>query len=116
MEELVQIVADIFATQDSDYWVEKMVANDIAHEKVGHFKDVLTDEQAWANDYLIKYKYPSGDECIFPAAPVDFASYPERPFHHAGKIGHDTREILKTVGYTDAQVDAMITAGEAVIN
>ena len=47
---------------------------------------------------------------------VDFASYPERPFHHAGKIGHDTREILKIVGYTDAQVDAMITAGEAVIN
>ena len=80
MEEVVQIVADIFATQDSDYWVEKMVANDIAHEKVGHFKDVLTDEQAWANDYLIKYTYPSGDECIFPAAPVDFASYPERPF------------------------------------
>lgn len=116
MEEVVQIVADIFATQDSDYWVEKMMANDIAHEKVGHFKDVLTDEQAWANDYLIKYTYPSGDECIFPAAPVDFASYPERPFVHAGKIGHDTRDILKTVGYTDAQIDAMIAAGEAVIN
>lgn len=114
MPELVDIVGEIFATQDSSYWLERMTANDIAHEKVGHFKDVLTDEQAWANDYLIKYTYPSGDECVFPASPVDFASYPERPFAYAGSIGCDTRQVLQKIGYSDEQINAMIAAGEAV--
>ena len=34
------------------YWIEKMEANDIAHEKLAHFTDVLKDEQAWANGFL----------------------------------------------------------------
>ena len=74
-------------------------------------KDALTDPQAWENNYLRKINLENGDELIVPTTPVQFASIPEADFNLLPHLGIHTREVLKSVGYTDEQVDAMVAAG-----
>jgi len=113
ISEAVALCDDIFAQQNSAYWIEKMEANDIAHEKLAHFTDVLKDEQAWANDFLQEYTYPSGDKTVFSSTPVSFASVGKMPFRHAGKVGCNTIEVLTDLGYTEDEITGMKESGVA---
>lgn len=112
IDEAVRTLDEIFIQHDSAYWIERMEANDIAHEKLAHFKDVLKDEQAWANDFVQEYEYPCGEKSVVASTPVCFSSIDKLPFSHAGSVGADTRAVLKQLGYSDEQVEAMIAAGE----
>ena len=74
-------------------------------------KDALTDPQAWENNYLRKINLENGDELIVPTTPVQFDSFPEADFNLLPHLGIHTREVLKSIGSTDEQVDAMVAAG-----
>ena len=111
--EAVAVCDEIFAQHDSSYWIEKMEKHDIAHEKLAHFKDVLTDEQAWANDFLLKYTYPCGETSVFSGTPVTFGSIDKLPFVHAGNVGRDTEQVLKQAGYTQEDIQEMLESGAA---
>lgn len=112
--EAVKICEDIFIQHDSKYWIEKMEKNDIAHEKLAHFTDVLQDEQAWANHFLRKYTYPSGDTAVIANTPVHFDSTGVPDFRHAGAIGADTDQVLRSIGYSEERIQALKDAGAAV--
>ena len=111
--EAIAALDEIFAQQDSNHWIKLLLENDVAHEKLAHFKDVLKDEQAWANDYLLEYTYPSGDKTVVVGSPVSFASIEKPTFKHGGTIGCDTDEILSNAGYTDAEIAKMKESGAA---
>ena len=112
--EAITILDEIFAQQDSDYWVQRLLEYDVAHEKLAHFKDVLEDEQAWANDYLQEYTYPDGNKSVVASTPVTFGSVGKPPFKHAGRLGRDTDEVLKEAGYTEEEITALKNSGAAV--
>lgn len=111
--EAVQALDEIFITQDSDYWIQKLLENDVAHEKLAHFKDVLKDEQAWANDFLQEYEYPTGDKAVVASTPVTFESMGAPSFHYAGRLGKDTVSVLKNAGYTEDEIHDLLERGIA---
>lgn len=98
---------EIFATRPAKEWAERLKKADIAHEILFHWKDILTDEQAWANDYLRKAAYPNGKEAVFANTPITLASLPEKPFTLSGAVGQDTAQIMKELGYTPEQIQTM---------
>lgn len=107
----IAILEEIFATKPSTYWVEKLMEHDIPHEKLAHFKDVLTDKQAWANNYLHEETYPNGEKTVFVNSPVEIGSVDKKDFRPSKPVGGDTRKVLKEVGYTDAEIDQMTEKG-----
>lgn len=107
LEQTIRMLDDIFITQDSSYWVELLKKNDIAHEKVYHFKDVLTDQQAWANNYLKEHTYEGGEKVTFVNSPVSFDSIKEIEIKPSGPIGCDTQDVLLKLGYTKQQIEKM---------
>ena len=111
--EAVAVCDEIFAQHDSSYWIQRMEANDIAHEKLAHFTDVLKDEQAWANDFLQEYTYPNGEKTTFSSTPVSFGSIGKMPFQHAGQVGRDTDQILKQAGYSEEEISSLKASGAA---
>lgn len=111
--EAIRILDEIFAQQDSGYWLERLLANDVAHEKLAHFTDVLKDEQAWANDYLQEYTYPDGNKSVVASTPVTFESLGKPSFRHAGKVGSDTDAVLEALGYTKEEIAALKASGAA---
>ena len=54
-EQVVPILEVAFAKKTCAQWQAILNALDIVNGRMGHFRDVCQDEQAWANEYIQKY-------------------------------------------------------------
>lgn len=110
----VTLLDSIFCTEDSTYWVERMEALDIPVERLAHYKDVVKDEQAWANGFLLEHTYAGGHRTVFSNTPVLFSSIPEPTFQVGRAIGADTSAIMEKLGYTADQIQTLVDSGAVV--
>ncbi len=106
--EAVAALDAIFAEHECSYWLALFEANDIPHERLAHYKDVLEDEQAWANDYLLEHTYAGGNRCVISNTPVSFESVDSASaFVPAGAVGADTAAVLAEIGYSAEEIAAL---------
>ena len=73
--------------------------------------DTITDEQALANNFIYKYKNRDGSEDLIVSTPVKFGKPDEIAHRNAPLIGEHTAEVMKSLGYTDADIKAWAADG-----
>ena len=110
------ILREEFLKDTADNWAKKAKEFDVPVMKLLHFADVSEDAQAWANGYLERVEYSTGNVDVVPTSPVEMESVGKVVTTPSPKVGQDTRSILADLGYSDAQIDAMLAAGAAVEN
>lgn len=112
--ELTKIFDKVFAQHPVAYWDKVLEEHDLPHEMLRHFKDVPDDPQVIANHYAFRYEYADGTKTVFVNGPVHFGSVdPSKiPCKISGKIGRDTAEVLKELGYSEEQISAMYEKSE----
>ena len=110
-EELVPIYEQCFLKKTSDEWLKIFADLDIVCGRLNHFKDVLEDEQAWANGYLQKYRCTNGAERVLTTCPVRLGSQGPLTLGEAVMYGANNRDVLEELGYSGAQVDEMMKNG-----
>ncbi|MPM93108.1 Cinnamoyl-CoA:phenyllactate CoA-transferase [bioreactor metagenome] len=113
-EELTKIFDKKFAQQPIAYWHALLDEHDLPHEILYHFKDVPNDPQVQANHYTYFYEYPDGTKTVFANGPVHFGSIDPAaiPCKTSGTIGRDNDEVLKELGYNEAQITALRESGD----
>ena len=84
---------------------------DIPMTVMGHFADISEDEQAWANDYLEKVTFRSGNTNVMPRSPLEMDSVGLLTTKCAPGVGADTVEILRSLGYSEEEISAMRDCG-----
>lgn len=99
-----------FLTVTSDEVMAYFADKDTPTVRMPHFADVSEDEQAWANGYLERVEYPNGNSNVFPASPFGMDALAAPKTQPTRRIGQDTVQVLKDLGYTDEQIDAMAKA------
>ena len=87
---------------------------DLPIMRVGHFSDLASDPQAWANGYLETVDFPSGRQDTMPSSPIEMSGASVPPTCHTPATGTDTVATLRTLGFDDAQIRAMLESGAAV--
>lgn len=96
--------------------------NDIPFEKIQTVRDVLADEEAFANDQLRKVPYEdqgydkgegfeNDGTYTITTMPFRLKSIGDPVLYRSRPVGYDTRKILKQYGYTDADVDKLVDEG-----
>lgn len=118
METQVKMMDEIFATKTYEEWAKIMTENDVAFEKAQHFTELVKDPQALENEYIFYHTYGNEKAAPFAHAPATIASNEWPEFAPAKLTGSDTKEVLKEVGYSEEELQAMLEAGdisEAVI-
>lgn len=77
--------------------------------------EVLSNPQAWENDFLRDMHTQSGEKLTIPNIPLRFESQGLiDEIQAARQLGEDTVEVLKSLGYDDAAINDMIASGAAV--
>ncbi len=110
-EALMEILDPIFLSKDFAEWDRLLNEADIAHDRINHIKDTLTDKQAWDNGFLYKYKNRDGTEDLNVANPVKFGTS-EPPVHrNAPLLGEHTVELLTELGYDRQTIDRFAASG-----
>lgn len=106
---------DIFKAQPSEHWVKLAKEKDLTLVKMRHFSDIAEDPQAWENGFVEHVQFRNGNVEVLPASPIEMESCTPpktQPVHPMP--GVDTAAILAQLGYTEAQIQAMLESGAAV--
>ena len=110
-EEYYEIFRQAFLEKPASHWLALAREYDMPIVWLNHFKDVTKDEQAWANGYLEHHEYPNGNVDIMPSSPLEMASLGPVKTKCCPGIGADTDSVLKTLGYTDQDLERMKATG-----
>ncbi|MBR4165450.1 MAG: CoA transferase [Lachnospiraceae bacterium] len=110
-DKLVPIFEPIFREKTSAEWLKIFGDLDIVCGRLNHFRDVLTDEQAWANGYLQEYECTNGAKRVLPSCPVRLGSQGVFPLGKPIMYGASNREVLTGLGYSEEEIAAMTEAG-----
>lgn len=106
-----EILRDAFLEKPCAQWLEEAKKLDLPIMRVGHFSDLASDPQAWANGYLETVDFPNGRQDTMPSSPVEMESVGSVPTVPAPAIGADTEKILEELGYTALQIREMVHSG-----
>jgi len=106
---LIETLEAIFLEKDSTEWLPILQKADIVHDKLRHIKDVVKDEQAWANNYLYNFTFPNGEQAILPATPIQSVEIGDLPRERGPFLGEHTKEIMEELGYSTEQIEQLKT-------
>ena len=101
--EFVQIISDAFAKKTAAEWTKILTDADIPFSIAQVWEEVLEDKQAWAAGVFEEVDYPSGKRAMV-RPPVCIEGADAMPYERAPMLAEHTEEILKELGYTDAQL------------
>jgi crotonobetainyl-CoA:carnitine CoA-transferase CaiB-like acyl-CoA transferase len=87
---------------------------DIVCEFLTNPKDVIRDEQAWANDFLKKVTLENGQDVVLPMSPIKFRNAEILPFTLAPQLGANSLEVLKEYGYDEDAIQALLDENSVI--
>ncbi|MCM8710935.1 CoA transferase [Clostridium sp. SYSU_GA19001] len=111
--EVVDILDEAISKIDRADLMKLLKDNDLACEAGYEPLDIYEDEQVWANNILTKVDYPSGKRML-PTNPVLFDSMTEPTMETCKPQGAHTEEIMRELGYSDAEIREYIQNGAVV--
>ena len=102
-------VQKLFIKEKTDYWKNLLDNYEVQNEKVQNYKEFIESEQTKALDLISWLRQPSTEE-IWPVPNI-----PGMPkftndgvLSKAPSLGQHSKEILKSLGYKDCQIDNLI--------
>lgn len=114
--EYYNIFREAFLKKTSDEWLQIAKELDFAMIKMKHFADVSEDEQAWANGFLEEVTFENGQIDIMPQCPIEMESVGSGlKTVPAPKLGANTSEVLKELGYTDQEIRELDRKGVTTV-
>ena len=105
--EVVQRLNEIFLTKTSAEWLAYFEENNVSCELMRTIRDVSTDPQAIANEYIHPVTFKDDLTVMMPCPPVKFSELGMREYIPAGKLGENTDEVFANLGYSKEQIDLM---------
>lgn len=111
--EFCGILAEAFEKKTLAEWSEILTAHDIPFSPMQTWEEVLVDPQAWANDVFYRMPYPKGERTLV-RLPVFLKEDGVPQFGMGPLLGEHSEEILRELGYTEAELSAMKLAGAYV--
>jgi crotonobetainyl-CoA:carnitine CoA-transferase CaiB-like acyl-CoA transferase len=109
--EVIAKMDAVFRTKTRDEWTAAFQARGLLVEPVMDYLEIAQDEQAWANEYLVKVPDGQGNEWPMVGSPVHLSKTPARIERMAPEFGQHTEEVLLEAGFTWEQLEDLGTRG-----
>lgn len=104
---VVDFLQGVFATRSQAEWIEWFRGRDICFAPVKDLREAFDDPQVQARGMRLTDDH--GQEHV--GLPIRFAAEPGRADLRVPALGEHTEEVLRSVGYTEAELVALREAG-----
>ncbi|MGC1677260.1 MAG: CoA transferase [Candidatus Binataceae bacterium] len=95
----IKALIDIFPTETSAYWLERIEKADVPCGPVNDFDTIWTDPQFVVNETFVEYDHPQAGRVRGVRSPARFSKSKTEFWRHAPGLGQDTDDILKDFGF-----------------
>lgn len=99
------------ATMSSAHWESALRTAGVPVSTVRQPLELYDDEQIEANQFLHRFHHPTAGNMTVVAPPLSLDGNGFTPGEPTKKFGSQTRELLKGLGFSQLDVDALIAAG-----
>jgi crotonobetainyl-CoA:carnitine CoA-transferase CaiB-like acyl-CoA transferase len=111
IDEVYGYLGSAIATRTTAEWLELLEAADIPAARMYSIDDILADEHLAAIGYFTEAEHPSEGRMRSVAVPTEWSKSPPAITRHAPLLGENTAEVLREAGYSEADVQALASAG-----
>ena len=109
--ELIAHFDQVFLDKTRDEWMAIFLARGLMFCSIQHASEVKNDLQAQANDYVKDFEDPSLGKIQIPGYPVHFSACSAGTRSLAPGLGEHTKIVLSENGYTQSEIEGLMTAG-----
>lgn len=113
--ELYDIVMEAFSKKTVEEWTQILEAADIPFALAKNWMEIRNDQQAEANNCFYDMTYSNGNTRRLVRLPVKFQEMGVPEYKAGPLIGEQGVEVLKELGYEDAQIKEMLEKGTLFI-
>jgi len=106
-DELKEIFTDIFLTKTRDEWVEELSKKDICFGPVQDLSEAFSDPQVTHRRMIQEIEIPEIGKVKQLGIPIKLSDTPGKIKKPAPKLGENTEEILKNLGYSSSEISDM---------
>ena len=103
-------MAEHIRTRTSAEWLPLLTAADIPVMPLNSLEDLLNDPHLNATEFFSVDEHPTEGTLRTMRLPSRWSDCPADETRPAPRLGEHTVELLREVGYPDAEIDAMIEA------
>ncbi|MFU0833578.1 MAG: Cinnamoyl-CoA:phenyllactate CoA-transferase [Oscillospiraceae bacterium] len=113
--EVYDIVMDAFSKKTVEEWKSILKEADIPFAVAQNWIEIRNDKQAEANNCFYDMTYPNGNTRRLVRLPVKFHEMGVPAYNRGPMIGEQGPDILKELGYSDAQIQEMLDKGSLYV-
>ena len=113
VERSTQLVAEferIFASNTTDHWFTELRAHDIPCEPIRFVEEMVEDEQALVNNYVIELDHHTGNK-IRTSGPILHFQQGMPEERSSPSLGQHTEVVLSDIGYSGDEIVDLRTNG-----
>ena len=110
-EELIAICDEALASKNREEWLEIFKEYGLIYNAVNHLADVLVDQQALENGYIVDFDYPGVGKIKIPGYPIHFSASSAGTKSAAPALGEHTEEVLLEHGYSKSEIEQLREQG-----
>lgn len=103
-------VVETFQQRTTAEWIEAFREHGLPIGPVRHWDELLYDDQAWANEYLVRVEHELLGGITMAAPPVRFSESPLKA-KPSPPLGKHSREVLRQAGLDETEIDALVARG-----
>lgn len=107
-EPLIAMLAELFASRETKYWIERLKAGDVPCAEIHRLHEVFSDPQVVHNHSVVELDHPRLGKYQVLNNPISMSRTPPRPARHAPDPGEHSEEILADLGFTPDEIRTLI--------
>ncbi|MCX8115590.1 MAG: CoA transferase [Burkholderiaceae bacterium] len=111
LDALVQAMNAVLATRTRAEWIAAFDAAGVPVGPVHSIGEALSHPQTLARGMVVDLDHPQAGHTRALGCPVHFSETPTSIDRPAPLLGEHTREVLREVGYSDGEIDALAADG-----
>jgi crotonobetainyl-CoA:carnitine CoA-transferase CaiB-like acyl-CoA transferase len=111
MPQLTAILDELFGSQPMAYWYEVFGGVHVTFGAVRGPQEVVDDPQLRSNDVIVPLEGAGGKLNSTISSPIQVHGVTKVPARRAPEIGEHNDEVLKELGFRDAEIDDLRASG-----